>query len=333
MRTARKTHVAWLACSLLLLVLPRTAAPQSLSNIPGAFSEVGFGVRPAGMGQAFTAIANDANAFLTNPAGLLLGRRATFSANYAKLFGLIPSSYVGLLYPMNPHYAVGAGFLYVGDDALGEYTLGVSVAYSPPNLPVGASEIYFDQMSFGLTLKGRWATFGNNPTGGENRVTGSGSGFSIDLGYFLYVNENLTLGVMVRDLFNNFTWNSSVRGSYSEGVPATLRFGAAYNLEGLLVAFDLRKSLHDDTSNRAYVGAELTLFEVVQLRGGFSTNLGEVAQNRRWSFGLTFLQKVAENYSLGINTAYRVSDIENLFRFGLDVSWGKPTTRPKGRVR
>ncbi len=321
-----------IACALVCLAGVRGARAQGLSNLPGAFSEVGFGVRPAGMGQAFTAISNDANAFLTNPAGLLLGARPTFTANYAKLFGLIPSSYVGLLYPLSRHYSLGAGFLYVGDDALGEYTLGVSLSYSPPNVPLGGKEIYFDQMAFGITLKGRWATFGNNADGGADRVTGSGRGFGVDIGYLLYVNESLTLGLMIRDLISGFTWDSSVSGRYSEGAPATLRVGAAYNLDGLLLSFDLRKSLHDDTSNRAYVGAELSLIDAVTLRGGFSNNLGTAFQNRRWSFGVTFNQDVAENYTLGMHAAYRLSNIENLFRFGVDVSWGHARTRPRGRV-
>ncbi len=145
---------------------------QGISNIPGAFSEAGIGVRPAGMGQAYTAISNDANAFLTNPAGLLLGSRPNFTANYSKLFGLIPSSYLGLLYPLGKTYAVGAGFLYLGDEVLSEYTFGVSFATTFPNMPIGGNEIYFDQMSFGITVKGRWASFGNNSDGGQSRVTG-----------------------------------------------------------------------------------------------------------------------------------------------------------------
>lgn len=317
---------------MVALGLPQEGGSQGLSNIPGAFSEAGFGVRPSGMGQAFTAIANDANAFLTNPAGLLLGTRANFTANYAKLFGLIPSSYVGLLYPLGKNYAAGAGVLYLGDEALGEYTVGVSFAYTPPNLPIGQNEIYFDQMSFGITIKGRWATFGNNADGGENRVTGSGSGFSIDLGYILYTNANLSLGIMLRDIVNSFRWKSSVQGSYTEGVPATLRIGGAYDLDGILVAFDLRKALHDDTANRAYIGIEKSAFRVLKLRAGFSNNLGTADLNRRWSFGLTLLQQIMDNYTIGMNAAYRVGSIENLFRFGLDVSWGKEKSRPKGRT-
>ncbi len=39
-----------------------------------------------------------------------------------------------------------------------------------------------------------------------------------------------------------------------------------------------------------------------------------------------------ENYTVGMSGAYRVGNIENLLRFGLDVSWGKPKKQDPGRV-
>ncbi len=332
MRTRGVKNTVFLILAATVWVLPAKA--QELANIPGAFSESGFGVRPTGMGEAFAALSNDANAFLTNPAGLLLGTRPSFTANYAKLFGIVPSGFFGLQYPMGKLTSIGAGFQFVGDDALMENTAGVSFAFTTRNMQVaGDNEIYFDQMSFGITLKGRWASFGNNPDGGPNRITGSGSGFAVDLGYIYLVNEHLSLGVMVRDLLNRFTWDSSFSGEYTENVPATLRLGAAYEVEGLTLAFDLRKSLHDDTANRAYFGAEKVFLDMLALRAGFSNNLGTSDLNRRWSFGLSLLRGVWENYTVGINSAYQVDGIENLFRFGLDVSWGAHRKNPKpGRV-
>ncbi len=317
---------------MAILIVGGETSAQSLSNISGAFSEVAFGVRPSSMGQAYTAISDDANAFLTNPAGYLLGRRANFTANYAKLFGLIPSSYLGVLYPLSQRYAVGGGFLFLGDDALSEYTLGVSFAFSFPNLPFAGHELYFDQMSFGLTVKGRWANFGNNSSGGENRVTGSGRGIGIDLGYMFLLNQHLSLGVLVRDLINTFQWDSSVSGQYSEGVPATIRIGGAYRQDGTTLAFDLRKALHGDNSDRAYFGVEHALFGTVALRAGFSNNIGTADLNRQWSFGMGILRGITENYTMAINAAYRVDSIDNMLRFGLDVYWGATKNRQAGRV-
>ena len=323
---------ATLCLALLTLICTNRLSSQGVSNLPGAFSEAILGVRPSGMGQAYTAISNDANAFLTNPAGFLLAARPNFTANYAKLFGLIPSSYLGLVHPLGKTSALGAGFLYLGDEALSEYTLGVSFAFTLPNLPIGHHELYFDQMSFGVTVKGRWTSFGNNPDGGVDRVTGSGRGFGIDLGYIFLVNANLSLGLAVRDLVNTFQWDSSEKGKYSEGVPATLRLGGAYNLDGIVLAFDLRKALHDDISDRTYIGVEKEVLPTVFLRGGFSNNIGTADLNRRWSFGMSFLRGVMADYTVGINAAYNAGGIDNRLQFGLDFFWGTPKQRPRGRV-
>jgi hypothetical protein len=319
---------------VLLIILPGARIySQALSNIPGAFSEAGFGVRPSGMGLAFTAISDDGNAFLTNPAGMLLGQRPAFTANYTKLLSLVPSGYFGLLQPISRRYAMGGGFAFVGDDALMENMLGVSLAFTLPNIPVGRSEIYFDQMAFGVSFKNRWTAFGNNADGGDNRVTGSGQGYGIDLGYILLIDKSLSIGVMLRDLINDFLWDSSVSGKYSERIPSTLRIGGAYRYNEITVAFDLRKSLHEDTANRVYFGFERTIAQMVILRTGFSNNIGASDLNRRWSFGLTLLQKLGENYAIGINSAYRIGNIENLFRFGMDFSWGEPKrVKHRGRI-
>ncbi len=311
-----------------LLLFSTLAQSQGLSNIPGAFSEAGFGVRPSGMGQASTAVSDDANAFLSNPAGLLMGLRPAFSANYANLFGLVPSGYFGLLYPLPGRYSLGAGFLFTGDDALMENTLGVSFAMTFPNFSFRGNEIYFDQMSFGVSVKTRWVSFGNNANGGENQVSGNGAGYSVDLGYLFMVNEKLSVGVMLRDLLNSFQWNSSASGEYSESIPTILRLGLAYRIDGVLVAVDLRKNFHDDTANRVYFGVEKKLLDMLVLRAGFSNNLGTSDLNRRWTFGFTLLRGVFDNYQVGISSAYGVGNIENLFRFGLNLSWGTPKRQP-----
>src|SRR5438128_11132458 len=51
-----------------------------------AFEDTGWGARPVGMGQAFTAIADDSNAPLYNPAGLVQVQWNEVSAMYSRLF-------------------------------------------------------------------------------------------------------------------------------------------------------------------------------------------------------------------------------------------------------
>src|SRR5271170_4913674 len=57
-----------------------------LQPVQAAFLDTGFGARPVGMGGAFTAIADDSNAPLYNPAGLVQVQWNEMSAMYSRLF-------------------------------------------------------------------------------------------------------------------------------------------------------------------------------------------------------------------------------------------------------
>src|SRR5207302_9163172 len=56
------------------------------SALDAAFLDAGWGARPVGMGGAFTAIADDSNAPLYNPAGLVQVQWNEVSAMYSRLF-------------------------------------------------------------------------------------------------------------------------------------------------------------------------------------------------------------------------------------------------------
>ena len=63
--------VLFATLSVLMLLPPAGAQAQPVSDIPAAFADIGYGARPMGMGGAFLAIADDANAVMWNPAGLV----------------------------------------------------------------------------------------------------------------------------------------------------------------------------------------------------------------------------------------------------------------------
>ena len=58
----------------------------SASQLFGAFNDPGWGVRPMGMGGAFTAVANDSNANVYNPAGIAQPQSDEASFMSSKLF-------------------------------------------------------------------------------------------------------------------------------------------------------------------------------------------------------------------------------------------------------
>src|SRR5262249_10846569 len=71
------------------------------------FDSLESGARPLGLGNAFTGLADDANAITYNPAGLGFQRRASFSADYGRpILGLddksiLSTEFVGFLKPLS----------------------------------------------------------------------------------------------------------------------------------------------------------------------------------------------------------------------------------------
>jgi hypothetical protein len=68
------------------------------TNLFAAFKDAGWGARPLGMGGAFTAVANDANAALFNPAGLAQSTQPEISFMSARLFTGLEGVDLGMNY-------------------------------------------------------------------------------------------------------------------------------------------------------------------------------------------------------------------------------------------
>ena len=150
-----------------------------LNSVPAraAFTDTGFGARPEGMGGAFTAIADDSNAPLFNPAGLVQVQWNEVSAMYSQLFS-------GLS-------------LYSGNAATGGNTVNLNqsyVAYVSRPSALG---------SFGLS----WANFNTTTLYREDTLTLS---YARYLGDFIPVLDNqLSIGVNLKYLRRAFSLDAN----------------------------------------------------------------------------------------------------------------------------
>lgn len=72
-----------LVCLLFLPLVPVSAAARLISLF-----DLGMGVRPAGMGEAFTGLADDENALFYNPAALALLQKFSGNTLYESRFGV-----------------------------------------------------------------------------------------------------------------------------------------------------------------------------------------------------------------------------------------------------
>lgn len=283
-----------------LISLTVSLIAQELSGIPAAFVDVGYGARPAGLGGAYVGLANDVHSVVWNPAGLAKAdsKEATFtSQNHYKI---IKYNYLAYSMPWNKGFdGVGFALIYTGDKALSELTF--QAAYAREVLP---------GLSVGASLKYRRASFGNNSmnaddyilfepdeilTGQLNQVKGSGNGFGLDVGALYKLNEKITLGLMLKDIYSPVFWVSKVdnpdkkaKGSYSELVPFEAAIGSSFQVfNELLITADYNPSFNDEVDNKIHGGIEVKLFKVVYARIGIQNNINNVRDEKfMLGFGL-----------------------------------------------
>ena len=122
----------WLGEMLLVLSLAALSAQaeEVLSGIPAAFVDIGYGARPMGMGGAYVALAQDAQAVLWNPAGLTAVPAKEVSLMYAHQMALIPYIFASYSQSFWETQGIGAAVIYSGDEVLSESTILVGYAHS-----------------------------------------------------------------------------------------------------------------------------------------------------------------------------------------------------------
>jgi len=302
----------------LALVCAGNADAADLSGISGSFADIGLGLRPIGMGGAYTALASDENAARWNPSLLANVYDPIAGFSWAKQFNVVGYSYIAAAYPIGEVLGVGAYFISAGDEVYRETTIGLSagVAGTKFKLP--------EMFSFGGTVKIYTSSFGNDESGGVNRVTGSAFGYGFDLAASAQVTDEIVLSVVGKDLVNTISWDSSVDGKYDEGVPRAIVFAGAYQDDQMAISFDLQPSFYSDAPGRFGVGTELTMFGVIKPRVGMMQNLGSSDANRWVTIGMGIN---LEPKWLGpiriINFGYThmLHDIDSAPRVGLTIGW------------
>ncbi|TXH24022.1 MAG: hypothetical protein E6Q99_07275 [Elusimicrobia bacterium] len=240
-----------------------------------AFDEVAVGARPASMGGAFTALADDMHALYYNPAGLGDLIRPEIGVYYARLFpSLTDQTRTAQTFlsgaspiPLNGRWG-GVGFGYQefrADDLFKERTFALAYGHRP-------KDTRWDRFAFGGGLK-----FFNRDYGVGNAVTPdpvfadgrSASAVGFDLGALYSLFPGLKTGLAVQNL------NRPDLGLASDDrLPLVTRWGVAYDKNELRVTADLTRGsyLTGRNDHRFLLGAErrwlLRRYGSVAVRGG-----------------------------------------------------------------
>jgi len=136
--TRTGSHVLrWVILTFIILCRPQPT--------PAAFVDVGLGARPVGLGRAFVALADDANAMLYNPAGQAKLERMELTSMYARLYPGIEDDklhlgYLGVVRPMGSFGTLGFGITNLWADLYSENVLYFSYARNiRENLALGVN--------------------------------------------------------------------------------------------------------------------------------------------------------------------------------------------------
>jgi len=300
-----------------------------VSPVFASFEELPTGARAAGLGDAFTAIADDVYSTYYNPAGLVQLHRSEFTAYYSKLYaGLtdgssIARSFVAYGHPTQTHGTFAFSYLSLSLAGLySESTYGLSYAHS-----VG------EKLNLGGTMKFLNKSFGSD-TYTQNAVN-SDTGQSLGAPDPLFAQngtsksaESFDLGAQYRlsriyglgfSILNINSPNMALSTSDTDKVSAVYKLGIARRTKTSSVDVEISQRQFTGSEYRLNMGAERWFTTGFAVRGGLG--FGQ-RQYQVTSVGFSYRWDSLElGYALiypltGIQGTFGTHQLSMTFRFG-----------------
>ncbi|MEK7814004.1 MAG: PorV/PorQ family protein [Candidatus Desantisbacteria bacterium] len=257
----------WL-CAIIFAGI--TGMCEARPDTAGEFLTFGLGARASGMGEAFTAVADDSTAVYWNPAGLACQSQKSVTLMHNNLYPDLYNDiyYDGLVYasPVSPKTAFGIGITYLHS---GSHDI-VNLNPATQKIDVVGSFQTSDLSITGCYAKG----FDNGLSAGMNIKYISSKTYYInaesyaaDFGVMYQTPvKGIRLGAVLKD------WGKKVQNVdhyQSDGLPTTVKAGAACQLnENVLIAGEVIKPLYDKFTGGA-IGVEAVLTDRFVGRVGY----------------------------------------------------------------
>lgn len=282
---------------LALLLVPSQYLMAAL-NSGAAFLKIGTGARPAALGGAYTALADDVNALYYNPAGLSRLTRRELGATHTQWLLGTRFDFIGYAQPTR-RGAFGLGVTRLatgGQEGRGaDRSATGSFDASDTAYTVGYSRRFGSRL-----LASGNTSLGANLKLLQSRIAGySAQSVAVDLGAQHQLRGRpMTLGLSVLNIGKGMRFIDQ-----TDPLPLTLAVGAAYRFAGALqVALDVRHEVHDNRTGVS-VGTEYALLPSLSLRMGYAS---QAAGSKSGAGGITEALG-GLGAGIGINTkSYRV---------------------------
>lgn len=259
--------------------------------LQAAFEFKEGGVRAAAMAGAYTAVADDVEAALWNPAGLRFCEGIQVNTTYTNLYGLSDLKYMNFNFILP---TLRAGTWGVG------YTSFGPTDYKETDLRLSFASEIGRGVYMGANLKSDRLKIGNDG--------GSAGAMGIDLGFTANVSKIFRMG------FTAINVNSPTIGDTSEMPERRFIMGVQLKpFDGLSTSLDIHKPLEQELETR--VGVEFGLNEAFALRAGVQTIPA------RFTFGFGFNWSVCTlNYAFSNHT---VLNSQHLFSLQMKLNKAK----------
>ncbi len=305
--------------ALLGLVLPGLAYGdnefQKVGTVGAQFLKIGYGARAAGMGSAYTAVAEDASAIFWNPAGVARLTDNVLSFNHtawAAEIAMTQAAYVWHFGWLPGTLALSARSLYMDEQPLRTVLD-----------PTGSSGSTFDAgsvafgMTYGRSLTDKFSVGVSGYYVREGLASFSATAYTFDFGTLYNTGfRSLKVGMVIANIGSDMKFlERSVK------IPTIFRVGISMNIyrddsNELLAAAEF--SHPPDNSERGNFGAEYSYREFFFVRGGY--NYRYDSEGLAAGFGIRFPASISSNARL--DYAYTdMGDLRQAHRFSLELSF------------
>jgi hypothetical protein len=298
-----------------LLALSAQGALEASSILGGTFNSLGAGTRPLGMGEAFAAVADDANAVVENPAGMAFfekdARYATFT--HSSLFGVSALSRDFIAYGQES-----------GVGSFGGAWNRFSASFDPETwtedeLTLSAAKGFGKRSgtNFALGLNAKYMMVNSGFSDSANFTSvggGNATGYGIGLSLLARMHKTFNVAFVLEDLYSSLNWSS---GSL-EVLPPKGKLGLAYHVsEQTLVSAEVRGQQTSTGFDLGsfHVGAEQWFFDGKELMWETLRNIGI-----RAGYFMQTANNDAGQATVGATAKAEQWQIDYAFQFGVSGS-------------
>jgi hypothetical protein len=277
---------------LLVLSLSITVQGQEFAPVGTAvaqFLEIGIGARATAMGQAYTAVTNDAAATFWNPAGLVYAPEKNLFLAYNRWVADISIGGFSFAYNMGNAGTIAVSGVFIMTDDMEVTTVfqpeGTGEMFSLTNYSVGVSyaRLLTNRLSVGVTIKGVREAYYNHgyTTWALDVGTVYRTGFhGLNLGMsILHFAPEVKYNFAYIDYSDPKSVDANVARPFKEhSLPINFRVGVGFDVmdnetSKLTTAIDL---IHPNNNLEYYnMGLEYGYRDMFFFRGGYRLNIDE----------------------------------------------------------